>query len=428
MTRIRPSSKHLSLKAAAIMAILTGASLRADTEVAPAQAADMTVPGNQPATPVSLSTQDKRADEIRGTINLGSHMTDRSDFEGAEIAYRQVLNSRDASPAAIKAALLGLAHMHRKKGELTKAVAIYEKYLKDYPGDDLAPDALLDLGRSLREMGAYTTAIARFYSVINSTLKLPPGGFMHYQQLAKTAQFEIAETHFQAGEYAEAGKFFSRLRLLDLAPPDRAHAHFMAAYSLYLQKNMEATVNMLNSFLDQWPDDENVPEARYMLATSLRAMKRPQEAFAATLQLLQAEKSRVEANPKRWSYWQRRTGNQLANDFFEDGDIMNAEAIYAGLAAISDDPAWQLPVTYQLALCDERLGNTDKARLSYEKVVDSVKGDAQTSFLELKRLAAWRLGELDWRESVSHKVSALMDTQTGHLVSQPPKKAAAPVQ
>jgi TolA-binding protein len=421
MTHIRPPSKHPNRLAAVALAILAGTCLRADTDVAP-PTADMTVAGAQLATSDALSSAGKRADEIRGTLNLGSHMTERGDYEGAEIALRQVLNARDASPAALKMALLGLAHMHRRKGDLTKAVAIYEKYLKEYPGDDMAPDALLELGRSLRGMGAYTTAIVRFYSVINSTLKLPVGGFTHYQQLAKTAQFEIAQTHFEAGEYAEAGKFFSRLRLLDLAPGDRAHAHFMAAYSLYLQGSMEDTVTMLNSFLEQWPDDDNIPEARYLLATSLRSLKRPQEAFAATLQLLQAEKTRVDANPKRWSYWQRRTGNQLANDFFEDGDITNAEAIYSGLAKLSDDPQWQLPVTYQLALCDERLGNPDQARASYKKIVDSVKPDSQSSFLELKRLAAWRLGELDWRQNISRKVSDLMDTQTGHLTATTSKK------
>ena len=36
---------------------------------------------------------------------------------------------------------------------------------------------VMALGRCLRDMGAYSTAIARFYSVINSTLKLPAGGF-----------------------------------------------------------------------------------------------------------------------------------------------------------------------------------------------------------------------------------------------------------
>jgi TolA-binding protein len=418
-----PKARYAILNAALVLAVLAGQPLGA----ADAQPlGDMTVAGAQVTTIDALSSAGKRADEIRGTLDFGSRLTERGDYDGAEIAFRQILNSKDASPIAIKMALLGLAHMHRRHGELTKAVAIYEKYLKEYPGDDLAPDALLELGRSLREMGAFDTAIVRFYSVINSTLKLPVGGFTHYQQLAKTAQFEIAETHFQAGDYAEAGKFFGRLRLLDLAPTDRAHAHFMAAYSLFLENNMDAAVTMLNSFLDQWPDDDNIPEARYMLATSLRALKRPQDAFASTLQLLRTEKSKVAANPKRWAYWQRRTGNQLANDFFEDGDIADAQAIYTGLSSLSDDPTWQLPVTYQLAICYERLGSTDSARAAYKKIIDAVHADAPDSFIELKRLATWRIGELDWREHIGHQVTDLMVTHTGHLTDAAPRKPAPP--
>jgi TolA-binding protein len=418
----RPPTRQARLNAALALALLAAGSSRAAADAPQPPLAVMTVGDGAGATKDGMSIAGKRADEIRGTLEFGARLTERGDYEGAEIAYRQILNARDASPAALKMALLGLAHMHRRKGELTKAVAIYEKYLKDYPGDDAAPDALLELGRSLREMGAYNTAIVRFYSVINSTLKLPVGGFTHYQQLAKTAQFEIAETHFEAGEYAEAGKFFSRLRLLDLAPGDRAHAHFMAAYSLYLEGNMDSTVTMLDTFLEQWPDDENVPEARYMLATSLRSLKRPQDAFAATLALLRAEKSKVASNPKRWSYWQRRTGNQLANDFFEDGDIVNAQAIYAGLASLSNDPAWQLPVTYQLGLCYERLGSVDRAHEAYQKIVDGVKDDATANFVELKKLATWRIGELDWHENISHQVAELMVTQTGHLAPPPASK------
>src|SRR5690606_4071359 len=150
--------------------------------------------------------------------------------------------------------LLGLAHMHRKQRSLTKAAAIYERYLRDYPADDRVPDALLDLGRTLRDMGAPRLAIARFYSVINSTLKLPTdSGFDHYQTLAKTEQFEVAETHFQTGNFAEANKFFSRLRMLDLAPVDRARAHFKAAYSLHLAEDFDSAVTSLRAFLEQWP-------------------------------------------------------------------------------------------------------------------------------------------------------------------------------
>jgi tetratricopeptide (TPR) repeat protein len=318
--------------------------------------------------------------------------------------------------------------MHRKQGALTKAAAIYEKFLQEYPGDDRSPDALLELGRTLRSMGAYKMAITRFYSVINSTLKLPAEGFSHYEQLAKTAQFEIAETHFQAGEYEEAGKFFSRLSLLDLAPGDQAYAHFMAACSLDQQGDREGAVTMLRAFLEQWPNDENVPEARYLLATNLHALNRTQEALAATLELLRSEKSQVSANPKRWAYWQRKTGNKLANDLFEAGDIADAQAIYMGLASLSDDPAWQLPVTYQVALCDERLGDIDRARSAYQKIVDGTGAGASSDLSDLAQLAAWRLGQLDWRDNISHQVTTLMVTRTGKMPQSEPAVKPTPPQ
>jgi TolA-binding protein len=416
MTRTRPS-KRLLHRTSALLAIaaLAAAPLRASDEVAGGTAV--------PAAAKALPSGGRQA-EIKGLLNLGASLTERGDYEGAEIAFRQVLSDDTAPQSDTKSALLGLAHMHRRQGALTKAAAIYEKFLKEYPGDDRSPDALLELGRTLRSMGAYKTAITRFYSVINSTLKLPAEGFTHYQQLAKTAQFEIAETHFQAGEFAEAGKFFSRLSLLDLAPADQAHAHFMAAYALHLQGDKEGAVAMLRAFLEQWPDDENVPESRYLLATDLRALNRTQDALGATLDLLRAEKARVATNPKRWAYWQRLTGNQLANDFFERGDVLDAQAIYSGLASLSDDPSWKLPVTYQIALCDERLGAADRARASYQNIIDSVGAQAAPALQELSQLATWRLAQLAWHDNISRQVTTLIETSTGR--PQAPAHAANP--
>ncbi len=367
-----------------------------------------------PAAKLGETTKPRATDEPHGLLNLGATLTDRGDYDAAEIAFRQVLNAKTTAPNEIKSALLGLARMHRKQGALTKAAAIYERFLKDYPGDERTPDALLDLGRTLRALGVYKLAIARFYNVINSTLKLPAAeGFDHYQALAKTAQFEIAETHFQAGEYAEAGKFFSRLRLLDLAPADRARAHFKAAYSLRLGGNLDEAVSTFRAYIAQWPDDENVPEARYLLAVTLRDLKHSQEAFQATLDLLHEEKSRVAGDPKRWAYWQRRTGNQLANDFFENGDMLNAHAIYSGLVELSPDPAWRLPIVYQLALCYERLGIPDRARTAYQSIVDGVGANAPADLTELSRMAAWRIDNLDWHDRVAKQVTSFFETTTG---------------
>jgi TolA-binding protein len=393
--------------------------LTAPKKPAPTAAADAAVAHsskNEQATSVTEATR-----EAKGLINLGASLTDRGDYGAAEIAYRQVLTS--AAPLeSVKLALLGLARMHRKQGAPTKAAAVYERYLDNYPSDERVPDALLELGRTLRDMGAPRLAVARFYAVINSTLKLPSNsGFEHYQLLAKTAQFEVAETHFQSGEFAEANKFFSRLRMLDLAPADRARAHFKAGYSLQLGGDFDGAIASLKAYLEQWPEDENVPEARYLLATTLRATKHPQESLTATLDLLRAEKSRSNADAKRWVYWQRRTGNQLANDFFQGGDILNALAIYHALAALTEDAGWRIPATYQIGLCYERLGDIERACKTYKNIVETAGTDTAPEIADTVRMATSRLAHIDWKDATDRQIAMLFDTTTGQTPTPPPK-------
>ncbi len=363
-------------------------------------------------------TTEDRVKEARGLLGLGTTLTERNDFQAAEIAFRCVLSTREYGTPAQKDALIGLASMYRKAGNFTKAAAIYEKFLKTFPDESRVPDALLNLGRTLRSMGAYKLALSRFYSVINSALKLPPEGFEHYQLLAKTAQFEIAETHFEAKNFVEAGKYFSKLRLLDLAPADRARAHFKSAYAQILAGEKESAVNTLNEYLQQWPGDENVPEARHLLATTLRQLKRSEEAMTATLVLLRSEQALSAADPKRWNYWQRRTGNQLANEFFENGDTMYALTIYQGLAALSPDAVWRLPVNYQIALCYERLRLIDRARAAHQGIIDEVAAASTTPAItpdlqELAKMSTWRIAHMNWSEQTDRQLTVFFNTTTG---------------
>jgi tetratricopeptide (TPR) repeat protein len=286
--------RHWTPRAPGILALAIAALCgRAFGGAPPPDAAAQTLSG----VPASVIAADK-ASESKGLLFLGNSLTERADYGAAEIAYRQVLNSPDFKPADKKDALIAIARMYRRAGLFTKAAAINEKFLKEFPEDVRAPDVLLDQGRVLRSMGAYKMAINRFYSVIDSTLKLQTENFDHYQQLAKTAQFEIAETHFASGNFVEAGKFFARLRLLDLAPADRARAHFKSAYSLQLAGDLEGSVTTLRAYLEQWPEDENVPEARYLLATTLLQLKRPDESLAATLALLQGPGDELGRQPE----------------------------------------------------------------------------------------------------------------------------------
>jgi len=364
--------------------------------------------------------------EARGLLNLGASLTEREDFVAAEIAFRQIMNSRNYGATDVGDALLGLARMYRKQAAFTKAAAVYEKFLKLYPDDSRVPDALLELGRSQRAMGAYRNAINRFYNVINSTLKLPPESYEHYQLLAKTAQFEIAETHYETGNFTDSAKFFDRLRLLDLAPEDRARAHFKSGCSLLNGGEAEKGAAKLAEFIDQWPQDANVPEARYLLARTLRDLGRSEEALNITLALLRTESGNAATDPKGWAYWQRRTGNQLANDFFQNGDTLSAVAIYEGLARLSDNITWRLPIVYQTGLCYERLRQSDRASQAYRDIVDAVthpkgKDAVPPELTELAKMAEWRIGQLAWQGKT--------ESQLDHFFSatNPPPARPAPV-
>jgi TolA-binding protein len=389
---------------------------------APALAADPA------ADPLSAPPEKSASPEAGGLLTLGSRLAAKGDYATAEIAYRQVLNRGDFAMSDQKNALLGLAHMFRRAGSLTKSVAIYERFLKDFPDDPRAPDAFLDDGRALRDMGAYKFALTRFYSVINTTLELPAQGFDHYSLLAKTAQFEIAQTYYESGDYSEAGKFFTRVRLLDLAPADSARAHFMAGCAQERAGELADAAVTLREFLDQWPADENVPEARYVLATTLDELKRPQEALAITLDLLNGVHARNSADARRWAYWQRRTGNQLANKFFQDGDTLNALRIYLCLAGLSAEPAWRLPVLYQTALCYERLYQVPNARAAYQTVIEAAKAKPGlpapgAQITELAGMAAWRMEQLGWQDDLNHRLTSVLAPGS---VSPSPAKAGAP--
>lgn len=352
--------------------------------------------------------------EIKSFLRIGDAKTSQGDYDSAEIAYRQVLAAK-ATPEQDRDALLGLARMYRRSNHLTKSAAVYEKLLKEFPADNALPIVYLELGRVHRALGAYRLAIARFYSVINSTLKLPANGQDLYRQLARTAQFEVAETHFLAGEFQESAQYFSRLKLLDLTPADQARAHFKSAFSLHRAGDFENAAASLRSFLEQYPSDENMPEARYLLSISLRRLGRDKESLAAALELLKAEHIRTAEDPKRWAYWQRKTGNQLANEFYEQGDANSALTIYLSLAALSSEPLWRLPVLYQVALCYERLRSGSQAReylqtVAKEAGASPADSASKSELDELANMAAWRLQQLDWEDGADRQLNTFFQT------------------
>ena len=167
-------------------------------------------------------------------------------------------------------------------------------------------------------------------------------------------------------------------------------------------------------------------EARYLVCMALRRLGRTQEALQETLALLRAAHSATAGDRDRWAYWQRKTGNQLANDFYEQGDFSAALTVYTTLAGLRTDPGWRWPALYQVGLCFERLRQSDRSAESYRTILKEAAaataagtklGDDES---DVQRMADWRLGQVDWTARIEKSVSAYA------VPAGPPKVADVP--
>lgn len=314
-------------------------------------------------------------------------------YEDARLSLQALLELHPGEVLEVQALRL-LSETYRMDSEYPRAVAILERVVKDYPGDDSTPENLLVLGRLYREMGVTDLAMARFYSVLNSTLKLSEDNLDHYQLVARTAQFEIAETHLATGHYEEASEFFRRLSLLDLAPEDRARAQFKAASSLFLAEDWRGAGIALQRFLQNTPNNDDFPEAFYLLSFCYQNTGRHEESLRVALKLFDETLAAQATSPLNWRYWQRRVGNQLANDFFRKGQLNYALKLYDQLASITPEPLWRAPALYQVAVTAERLGLYPRADEAYGEVVTLAESFPELS--EIGEMAAWRRENMTW--------------------------------
>ncbi len=296
-----------------------------------------------------------------------------------------------------------------------KAIVVYEQFVDLFPNDPEAPDVLLRLGRIYRDQGAYATALNKFYGVLYSALQVKTVGPSGDNSLR--AKMEIAHTHFAAGDYPKALELYSRIKLLDMSQEEASEVAFRRAYISYLAKDYVTSLNDAQTFLATYPASPLAPEAQYLYVQSLKSLGRDKEAMGETMKLLEAGRQYGKKNPEVWVYWQRKTGNDIANELYENNDIVGALSIYQKLANLDTDPGWRGSAVYQIGLCFERLRHLNRAKEAYKWIVDNVKPSAPSAtdsllginLQTLHELAAWRLDNLAWLEKTEQEVYPLLN-------------------
>lgn len=337
---------------------------------------------------------------------------DGVDLLSAESHYTEILNT-ELPEIRRKKALLELADLYHKYNVKPKEAAVYEKYIESFPRDTMVPELYMRLGFLYRDIGAFRTALAKFYSVLNSSLAVNRTGMDAYKLLSLRAQMEIADTYYMMGDYEQAAKFYMRLKRLDMSRDDRVRVDFKYCYAQYLLKDYSATVSSLQSFIQSYPEEPLVAEAHFVLACSFRQMGQPRAALNEVLSLLQYQSQRSE-DAATWVYWKKRTGNQLGNEFYEQGDYESALRIYQSMAALSDDPNWLWPSLYQMGLCFERLHYTSKAVDAYNLILKgaqeaSKNGGVSSSLSDIVDQSRWRASHLNWQDSTEREIQGIIN-------------------
>ncbi|MDQ8201581.1 tetratricopeptide repeat protein [Pelagicoccus sp. SDUM812003] len=305
-----------------------------------------------------------------------------------------------------------MGQLYNEAGMFPKAAAVYERLATEFPDSRRLPEVYMEVGNLYRKMGAPELAISKYYMVLNSALNVSFDQLEKYRQLSLEAKMAIAETHKEREENQEAYRLYQSLFRLELKPVQRLRVHYRMCYLLYELGNYQQAVSQLKLFLDEYPDSPHNPELRYLLASSYEKLNRKPDALREVVTILQSQVNPDSTYNADANYWKQRTGNELANEFYEKGDFRSALTIYQALARYNSSPAWRWPAIHQIGLCFERLGLPDKAKLAYEEILNPEAGaiaevELTENLRSLRQMAQWRLEHLNWEDDLLARLQVL---------------------
>ena len=351
------------------------------------------------------------AREIRKHLELGSSLWKGGDHDMAEKYFAAALGVPIDSPEK-ENVLFEMANLFKEDGILPKAAVVLERLTEEFGESRRLPSVYMELGHLYRAMGGLEIAISNYYMVLNSSLNISIDQVEQARDLSLNAKLEIAETHSELLEYEESYRHYELLSKLDLKPIERMRVDYRMCHLLYQLGRYQHAVLRLKQFLDQYRMSAHSPEIRYLLAKSYEKLNRKPEALKEVVQILQRQSSPDTALDGEADYWRQRTGNELANEFYEKRDYRSALTIYQSLARYNPAPEWRWPAIHQIGLCFERLGLPGKAILAYQEILDPEgfeisKESLSTSLQSLRQMAKWRLEHLNWEDDLLARLNVL---------------------
>jgi tetratricopeptide (TPR) repeat protein len=190
-----------------------------------------------------------------------------------------------------------------------------------------------------------------------------------YRSLVLLAQTEIADTFMMAGQFDRAADYYRRVLKLGDLDLNEAQVRLKLVKSVYELKDWKGVLAEGQQCIEKAALSSQVAEVRFLMAEANKKLGMYQEAIQQTLELLNTEQERAGKDPDNWAYWQKRTGNKLANELYEQGDYINALLIYETLFKLPGNAEWHSQALYQIGLIYERMFQPDRASAAYTEII-----------------------------------------------------------
>jgi tetratricopeptide (TPR) repeat protein len=190
-----------------------------------------------------------------------------------------------------------------------------------------------------------------------------------YRSLVLLAQTEIADTFLMAGQFDRAADYYRRVLKLGDSDLNEAQVRLKLVKSVFELKDWKGVLAEGQQCIEKAALSTQIAEVRFLMAEANKKLGMYQEAIQQTLELLNTEQERAGKDPDNWAYWQKRTGNKLANELYEQGDYINALLIYETLFKIPGNAEWHSQALYQIGLIYERMFQPDRASAAYTEII-----------------------------------------------------------
>ncbi len=308
-------------------------------------------------------------DMVDGAVQAYERSTKPEDQIAAESILAGIIENPDSPLETQRDCLKHLAQFALDSGANAKAQQIYSQLVSRYPLHPDTPSILYRQGVLYRKIGATELALSKFHAVMSTVVSLQVKDISTYRSLVLLAQTEIADTFLMAGQFDRAADYYRRVLKLGDSDLNEAQIRLKLVKAVFELKDWKGVLAEGLQCIEKAALSSQIAEVRFLMAEAYKKLGMHQEAIQQTLELLNTEQEKANKDPDNWAYWQKRTGNKLANELYEQGDYLNALLIYETLFKLPGNAEWHSQALYQIGLIYERMFQPDRAAAAYSEII-----------------------------------------------------------